>query len=857
TMPRWMYLGLLANLAFAAPAPLPPPARHPVDFGKDIAPLLSRCHGCHGGRQQLSGLRLDTAEGARRGGYSGPAIRPGSSADSKLIHLVAETTKGRVMPPAGPKLAPAEIGLLRAWIDQGAKWADAGPVPTSSAPVRQTHWSFIRPRRPDVPQPRNRAWIRNPIDAFILDRLDAEGLTPSPEADRPTLIRRVTLDLTGLPPAPDEVAAFLSDNRPDAYERVVERLLRSPHYGERWARHWLDLGRYADSDGYEKDQFRPHAWRYRHWLIEALNRDVPFDQFTIETMAGDLLPDAMADQQTATGFHRNTLTNREGGTNPEQFRFEQTLDRTSTVGAVWLGLTVGCAQCHDHKYDPITQKDLYQLFAFFNTADETYIDAPLPGETGSYFRALPAYGRKRDALYQEYKVHELQAEWETRLRETIANPGKSHEWDFALNVVRVLGDYADRRLLAGPEKRTARENDAMTRQFIQFYGGAIVTKERLKELRWDELKGKLKNLDEELPAFSQAPVLAASPEVRKTHIAIRGDWRDHGIEVQPATPAFLHPAPPGAPATRLTLARWLISRENPLTARVTVNRFWNELFGRGIVRTTEDFGRQGERPSHPELLDWLALEFMDRGWSMKSMHRLMVTSATYRQASALRPDLQAKDPSNLLLARQSRLRLNAECVRDAALLAGGLLNPAIGGKSVRPQQPDGVAALGYAEQGKWVESKGPDRYRRGLYIQFFRTTPYPMLVNFDSPDGNVVCTRRQRSNTPLQALNLLNDPVFFEAAQGLANRLLHEKSGTLRERINYGVEICLSRPATSREQERLAALFEKQQALFQRDSASRALVYPLEGPGINQPEAAAWVAVSRTLLNLDEFITRE
>ncbi len=853
-MLRWLHLGLLANLSLAAVGPLPPAAKRPVDFTRDIAPLLGRCHGCHGDRQQLSGLRLDTAEGLRKGGYAGPAVQAGASAGSKLIHLVAETTKGRVMPPAGPKLTAAEVGLLRAWIDQGAKWAETAAAPSSAAPARPAHWSFVRPQPADIPQPRNRAWVRNPIDAFILDRLDAEGLTPSPEADRPTLIRRVTLDLTGLPPTPEEVAAFLSDNRPNAYEQVVERLLRSPHYGERWARHWLDLGRYADSDGYEKDLFRPHAWRYRHWLIEALNRDMPFDQFTVETVAGDLLPSPTVDQQTATGFHRNTLTNREGGTNPEQFRFEQTLDRTSTLGTVWLGLTVGCAQCHDHKFDPISQKEMYQLFAFFNTADETLIEAPLPGEAGSYFQALPEYLKKRNALYAEYKVHALQAEWEAKLRETIANPGKSHEWEFALNVARVMGDYADRRLLAGPEKRTARENDAMTRHFVQYYGGAIVSKERLKELRWDELKEKLKKLDEELPSLSHAPVLMTSPEARQTQIAIRGDWRDRGIEVQPATPAFLHAAPAG-PSNRLTLARWLISRDNPLTARVTVNRFWNEFFGRGIVRTTEDFGRQGERPSHPQLLDWLALEFMDRGWSMKATHRLMVTSAAYRQSSAVRPEVQAKDPSNLLFARQSRLRLTAEGVRDAALLAGGLLNPAIGGKSVRPQQPAGIAALGYAEQGKWVESKGPDRYRRGLYVQFLRTTPYPMLVNFDAPDSNVACTRRQRSNTPLQALNLLNDPVFFEAAQGLANRLLREKSGTPRERIDYGVEICLGRHATVREQERLAALFEKQQALFQRDPKSMALVYPLAGSG--QTEAAAWVVVSRTLLNLDEFITRE
>ncbi len=848
----------LALALLGAAAELPPPAPRPVDFAKEVGPLLrSRCQGCHGAAQQLSGLRLDSRAGVLQGGYAGPAIVPGKSEQSRLIHLVAELKPGVVMPPAGPRLTAEQIGVLRAWIDQGAQMPERPAARAAQPAPPPSHWSFAPPRKPTPPQPRQAAWVRNPIDAFVLARLEAEGLTPSPEAERATLIRRVSFDLTGLPPTPREVADFLADPRPDAYERLVDRLLQSPHYGERWARHWLDLGRYADSDGYEKDQPRPHAWRYRHWLIEALNRDLPFDEFTIQTMAGDLLPQAAAGPQIATGFHRNTLTNREGGTNPEQFRFEQTVDRAATVGTVWLGLTMGCAQCHDHKYDPISQRDFYQLFAFFNTADETYLDAPLPGEEGPYFRALPEYRRQREALFREYRVRELQAEWEAGLREAIANPGKSHEWDFALNVARVMGDYADRRILAGPERRTPRENEEMTRLFIQYYGGAIVTKERLKELRWEEFKEKFKKLDETLPWYSQAPVLYPSPEARKTHIAIRGDWREPGIEVQPATPASLPPLQAAGTPTRLDLARWLVSRENPLTARVTVNRFWGEFFGRALVRTTEDFGRQGEPPSHPELLDWLATEFMDQGWSMKAMHRLMVTSATYRQSSAVRPEVQAKDPANVLLARQARLRLPAESLRDAALAASGLLNPAIGGKSIRPPQPAGVTALGYSEQGKWVETEGPERYRRGLYIQFLRTTPYPMLMNFDAPDSNVACTRRQRSNTPLQALNLLNDPVFFEAAQGLANRLLRQVRGPVTERINYGFQLAVGREATASEKDKLAGFFAKQKQVFARDAEAARQVYPLEREDADPAEAATWVALSRALLNLDEFMTRE
>ncbi|MEO7650770.1 MAG: PSD1 and planctomycete cytochrome C domain-containing protein [Bryobacteraceae bacterium] len=842
--------------ALAQQAALPPAAQSKVEYKRDVAPILARCQGCHGAQQQLSGLRLDNRASVLAGGYAGPSVVPGKSAESKLIHMVAGTKPGVVMPPAGDKLKPEQISILRAWIDQGADWPVQAVQTANAANPAQSHWSFIAPKRPQPPAVKEASWVRNPIDTFIAARLEAEGLKPSPEADKRTLLRRLSFDLTGLPPTPQETAEFLNDKRADAYERLVDRLIASPHYGEKWARHWLDLGRYADSDGYEKDTARPHAWRYRHWLITALNRDMPFDEFTLETMAGDILPEASSEQKVATGFHRNTLTNREGGTDQEQFRFEQVLDRAATVGSVWLGLTINCAQCHDHKYDPIKQKDVYQMMAFFNSADEVLIDAPLPGEFGPHMRALPEYNRKRAALLAEYKIPELQAQWEKKLLETAANPGKSPEWDFSLGVVRVLMDKAYLMLELGPSGRTMRQNSTLTDHFLARYGD-VVSKEKLKELGFVELRDKLNKVEADMPPFSQAPIIVQLPQPRKTNIAIRGDFREKGIEVAAAPPAFLPAPPAGSPPSRVTLAKWLTSSDNPLTARVTVNRMWQELFGRGIVRTSEDFGRQGEKPSHPELLDWLALEFREGGWSMKRMHKMIVESATYRQSSAMRPDLRERDPNNVLVARQARLRLPAESLRDSALAASGLLNTAVGGQSVRPPQPAGVADLGYSSSQKWVESTGVERYRRGLYVHYQRTTPYPQMANFDAPDSNLSCSRRQRSNTPLQALNLLNDPVFYEAAQALAARIVEEKQGGIAERINYAFEVSLARPASPREKDRLSGFFEKQRAVFERDLKAAETAMPVELNGTSRAEAATWTALARTILNLDEFMTRE
>jgi hypothetical protein len=727
---------------------------------------------------------------------------------------------------------------------------------TQTPPRESTHWAFRPIRRPEPPSVSRRTWVRNPIDAFILARLEAEGIAPSPEADRATLIRRVSLDLTGLPPQPKEVREFLADNRPDAYERLVDRLLASPHYGERWARPWLDQARYADSDGYEKDWVRPWAWRYRDWVIGALNRDLPFDRFTIEQIAGDLLPNHTNEQLIATGFHRNTLKNREGGVDQEQFRFENVVDRTNTVGTVWLGLTVGCAQCHDHKYDPVSQKEYYQLFAFFDNLEEVNIEAPLPGEMGPYLRTHQEYRKKRDQLLQEYHEPEVQAEYENMLREAHANPGKHTDWDLGNKVLETGSDGGPKILPIPDERRTQDQKDLMTDHFVEFSHYTIGQK-RYDAAKFKELKEKLDALKKEYPQLSRAQAMAEDAEPHQTHLRIRGDFKSKGTAVEPGTLSVLPPLPKDARRNRLALAQWIVSRDNPLAARVAVNRIWQEFFGRGIVFTSEDFGTQGDKPVHPELLDWLAAEFMDEGWSMKQLQRRIVTSATYRQTSAARPELHSRDPQNTLLARQSRLRLPAELIRDVTLSASGLLNPAIGGPSVRPPQPASVASLGYANSVKWEESAGPQRYRRGVYILFQRTTPYPQLITFDAPDSNVTKCRRDRSDTALQALNLLNDPVFFEAAQALAVRILTEASRSFPDQLDYAFALCLARGPKPAESAKLSAQFGELKQMIAQNAQLAGTLLPIGLEGVDATEAAAWVGLGRVLLNLDEFITRE
>ncbi|MDE0435715.1 MAG: PSD1 and planctomycete cytochrome C domain-containing protein, partial [Bryobacterales bacterium] len=846
---------------------LPPAADVKVDFAKDIGPLLeNRCLGCHSAQLQSSGLRLDSREALLTGGYTGPAIRPGDSAGSKLIHLVAGLEKGIVMPLDGDRLTADQIGLLRAWIDQGAEWPAApssGPEAAAARPAsrpRATHWAFqpiSRPRPPNVSSPGR---VRNPIDRFILARLAREGIEPSPEAGKRTLVRRLGLDLLGLPPESEDVARFIADESPEAYERLVDRLLESPHYGEKWAMHWLDLARYADSDGYEKDYVRPHAWRYRHWVINALNADMSFRRFTIDQIAGDLLPHATVEQKVATGFHRNTLKNREGGVKIEQFRFEETVDRVNSVGTVWLGLTLGCAQCHDHKYDPLTQQEYYNFFAFFNNLDEVDIDAPLAGEMGPYLAALPGYRAQREALLAEAGVAELQTAWEEKMKLARANPGKWTDWDHAHDALQKYLDGSDRIIDKHPSDRTRKEIDDLADHFVKNYR-RVVTKERYEELGFEELGKKLIALKEDFPAVSEAQTVVESDLHRKSHIHIRGDWQNTGRGVAADLPSFLPAAytdrSSEAGLTRLDLARWIVSRDNPLTARVIVNRVWQEYFGAGLVATSENFGTQGEKPSHPELLDWLARDFMDHGWSLKHLHKRIVMSATYRQSSKARPELDAVDAGNRWLARQPRLRLPGELVRDSALAVSGLLYPEIGGESMRPPLPEGLAELAYGSSLKWNESEGRDRYRRGLYILFQRSVPYPQLMNFDASERTVTECSRERSNTPLQSLNLLNDPVFVEAAQALAVRLLTQGGASIGDRLRYAFDLALARPPKPAEIEAMNEYYRKQTAILEDDPESARQMFPLDLPGVTPLEGAAWVGVGSVLLNLDEFITRE
>jgi hypothetical protein len=785
---------------------------------------------------QTNGLRVDDGSLLVQGGYSGPAVVPGKPGESTLLARLKSGEKGVMMPPTGARLSAEEIAVITKWIESGA----AVPAPGAKGPARRpsSHWSFQPVKKSPVPPG------ANAIDYFIRERLSKEGLTPSAEADRRTLARRLKLDLLGLAPTPAEVDEFVNDRRGDAVERLVDKYLASPHYGERWARPWLDLARYADSDGYEKDSVRPHAWRYRQWVIDALNNDMGFDRFTIAQMAGDLLPDATVEDRVATGFHRNVLTNREAGVDRAEARYEQLINRTQTMGTTWLGLTVGCAQCHDHKYDPFSQREFYQLYAYFNEADDVDIDAPLPGERGPYLKALPGYLRDREKLLNEYKIPELQARWEEKMRAAFANPGKDSEFDFWITSMSAMVDHAMRMLHKKPAERTARESGILADYFIASPGPEFG---RDKELtaKFKELRAKLAELKKPMPFLTQAYTIGSHPENPTTHITIRGDYRSLGIAVKPGTPAVLPPMEPqaGEPA-RLTFARWLVAKDNPLTPRVTVNRAWQEFFGRGLVRTSEDFGVSGDKPSHPELLDWLAAEFVEQGWSLKKLHKTIVLSATYRQSSKYRPDAAEKDADNTLLSRQSRLRLPAELIRDTALQVAGILNPEIGGKSVMPFLPKGVGELAYGGS-KWKETFGREAYRRGLYIHYQRTTPYPLLVNFDAPDSNVSCSRRRPSNSPLQALNLLNDPVFVEASNAFAIRML-EKQASTGERLASMFVLALGRPPSETERQSLARYVDKQTD-----------VLSAEGRSGDDLQKAAWSGVARVLFNLDEFINRE
>jgi hypothetical protein len=832
------FLALAVSLLVSA---TPLRAADQVEYVRDIRPILAKhCYECHGGQKHRSGLRLDTAAAIRAGGNSGPGIVPGNSAASKLIKAVTGTDETKLMPPREPRLNAREIGLLKTWIDQGAP-APATESPQNSSGGDVRHWAFQLPVRPPVPNVQNGVWARNPIDRFILARLEKQGIQPSSEADRVTLIRRLSLDLLGLPPSLQEIEDFIIDTRPDAYERLVERFLQSPHYGERWGRHWLDLARYADSNGYSIDGPRS-IWKYRDWVIDAFNRDMPFDQFTIEQLAGDLLPDAKLDQRIATGFHRNTGINQEGGIDVEQFRVESIVDRVHTTGAVFLGLTVGCAQCHDHKFDPISQREYYQLFAFFNNSDEPILELPTPEQVG-----------QRQQIHDEIAALEQQ-----RKGLETYSPAKEEQWEKRLTPeMRLKLPAALQAILQVPENgRTAKQKETLTAAYRKLdfarhaVGGVgdplpyLPIAQRQLALFRTGVEKRIAQLRKSEPRIVTTMVLQERQTPRTTHVHIGGDFLRKGSQVSPGVPAVLHPleahgvqARRSSGSNRLDLARWLVDPKNPLTARVTVNRYWQHFFGLGLVETENDFGTQGTPPSHPELLDWLASEFVAQKWSVKAMHRLLVTSATYRQASRNRPELATIDPRNRLLARQSRIRLDAEIVRDGALAASGLLSPKIGGPSVFPPQPSGVYAFTQIDKD-WKANTDPDRYRRGLYTYFWRSAPHPALTVFDAPDATCTCTRRNRSNTPLQALTLLNDQGFFELAQGLAARILKEAKTDDRDRIHYAFRLCFGRSPSALEENRLSELLGRQ--------------FP------DSPHAIqAWTTVARVLLNLDEFITRE
>jgi len=792
------------------------------DYEQHIKPLLARhCYVCHGALQQKAGLRLDTAAAMRKGGDSGPAVVPGDSARSLLFQAVSGAEDVTPMPYKRPRLSEADIALLKRWIDAGCP-APENEVVDESLSRKYAHWAFLPPVRRPPPEIRASDWARTPIDRFILSRLEAAGLAPSPEADRVTLLRRLSLDLVGLPPTPEEVSDFVNDPAPDAYERLVDRLLASPHFGERWGRLWLDVARYADSHGYSIDAPR-EIWKYRDWVIAAFNADLPYDRFVIEQMAGDMLPQATLDQRIATGFHRNTPINMEGGIDLEQFRIDSVYDRVETTGTAFLGLTLTCARCHDHKFDPISQREYFQLFAFLNNCDEPTLDL-----------ASPELIARRDALRSQIRV--LEEEQNKHYLDKLSRMSEAEKSRIKPEIIAILS--------LGVEQRDEKQKQAVVEAFKDDPG--VV--ERAKTI------GELKK---RMPKFPTTLVLRERSKPRETRIHIQGDFTRPGEPVSPGVPAVLHPLPSDPQPNRLTLAKWLVDPANPLLARVTVNRIWQTYFGKGLVETENDFGTQGEPPTHPELLDWLATEFVARGWSQKAIHRLIVTSAVYRQASRHRPELSEKDPNNRLLARQNRLRLDAELIRDAALRASGLLNPRIGGPSVFPPQPEGVYRFTQLQK-TWNTSMGPDRYRRGMYVHFWRSAPYPALQVFDAPDGVNCCTRRNRSNTPLQALTLLNDEAFLEFAQALGRRLLREGPDNDAERIVFAYRLCLGRSPSAEESERLLHFVQQQRESF-RQAPAEAIAFAgqSEADKADAGETAAWVALARVVLNLDEFITRE
>ena len=1069
-MPRWLLHSarrLVRAAGFACLLPFPTWALTPapVDFNREIRPILSEhCYTCHGPdeNKRKSGLRLDRQEDAFRVLKSGQAaLVAGSPEKSSLVARIETKDADELMPPPehGKPLKPEQVALLHRWVKEGAAW--------------QRHWSFIPPARPEVPKVKDNRWVRNPIDHFVLARLEKDGLKPNGEADRVTLLRRVTLDLTGLPPTIGEVDAFLADRRPDAYERVVDRLLASRHFGERLTQNWLDIARYADTSGYHFDGVR-FMWLWRDWVIDAFNQDKPYDQFTVEQLAGDQLPEPTESQRVATGFVRNNMTNDEGGADPDEYLNKYVVDRVNTLGATWLGMTVGCTECHDHKYDPITTKEFYRLYAFFHNVPEKGLDRirtdnppprlPVP-TTEQARRFVEADFRLKDAEKTlQDRINELgetQEKWEREVTErppagpttnglvlriafddtleqrigpagrplgqgawkgtntavfVDGRPGRALKLDgsghadlggdlvfertnaFGIAAwVRIEGDGAilsqmekgpgyrgldllvsDRRLqlhlirawptnalkvrmkdqlpanrwahlvvnytgsgkadgvtisVDGRTQNLEVEKDQLTDLFataeplrigsrngesfftgqlgdLRIFGHPLSQPEiaglhfeghlplvaKSRGTRTDEERGDLARYYKEFHAvdylraekglaqartrkdafYRDIPTTMIMEEMdppRDTFVLVRGDFRNPGERVQPGTPAFLPPLPSG-PTNRLALARWLVSKEHPLTARVTVNRYWAMFFGNGLVRTVNDFGSQGAWPTHPELLDHLATRFRDGqtvavgkgmrrtvekvpAWSVKALVREIVTSATYRQSAAATPEKLEKDPYNAVFSRGPRLRLDAELIRDNALAVAGLLNTNIGGPSVKPYQPDG---LWDGTDSVFVQDHGQALYRRGMYVFWRRSAHYPSMATFDAPNREVCTFLRQRTQTPLQSLVLMNDPAFVEAARGLAQRVLREEPDDVDRRLLRAFRHTLGRHPQTDETAVLRKTHDAELARFQADpKATAALLKVGETKvpeGLDPARLAAMTSVANVLLNLNETITR-
>jgi hypothetical protein len=1012
-----------------------------VRYNRDIRPILAdKCFKCHGpdANERKAKLRLDRAVDAQKPAASGNcAIVPGKLDDSALYERVTSNDPEERMPPAktGKSLTPAEIAKLKSWIEEGAEY--------------EGHWAFTPPVRPALPAVKQASWCRNPIDYFIMARLEAEGLAPSPEAERLTLLRRLKLDLAGLPPSIEEADAFSADAGPGAYTRQVDRLLGSPQYGERWGRIWLDAARYADSDGYEKDKPR-FVHFYRTWVIKSLNRDLPYNQFIIEQIAGDLLPAATQDQIAATGYLRNSMINEEGGVDPEQFRMEAMFDRMDCIGKGVLGLTIQCAQCHSHKYDPLTQEEYYRMFAFLNNAHEANVPVYTAGERDTIagiVRQISEIEQRLKSNHTDWR--EQMADWENQVSEAkpqpqwviinpevdadstggckylpmgdgsllaqsyaptkhtlqlsmqidlspitgfrlelmtdpnlpLNGPGRSIKGTAALTEFRVEtqslkagaksvnvkiakassdinlpeapldkihDDKSGRKRVTGPvafaidnkdetawgidngpgrrnrprqavfvpEKPIAFMGEAIiTINLVMNHGGwnsddnqncnlgrfrlaitsdpdpladpippdvrAILVIPREKRTRaqtdavfaywrttvpgWKGANAQIEALWRQHPEGTSQLVLEERERRRATHVLERGDFLKPTREVEPGVPAFLNSLVSGEPPNRLSFARWLVARDAPTTARSIVNRVWQAYFGTGIVATSEDLGMQCEPPSHADLLDWLAVELVESGWSLKHLHRLITTSAVYRQQSRMTPELLARDPYNRLLARGPRFRVDAEIVRDIALAASGLLYTKIGGPSASPPAP-AFLFLPPASYGPkvWTEATGPDRCRRALYTFRYRSIPYPMLQAFDAPNGDFACVRRPRSNTPLQALTTLNEPIYLECARALALCTVYSGGSTDKDRLTYAVRRVLGRAPEEHETTILLDLLKRETCRFGEpgakpwDLAANDPARPPQlPPGMTPDKLAGWTAVARVLLNLDETMTKQ